>query len=68
MKNRWRCPQCKGTNVQVSLPTWYIETEDYDLNFVETDGEADIMWFYCPDCDCSEHGEPEENTSDEASA
>jgi hypothetical protein len=55
---KWRCPACKSTHVQISLPTWYHETTD-ELVFVETDAEADIKWFYCADCDYSVDGEPE---------
>jgi hypothetical protein len=58
---RWRCPACKGTNVQVSYPTWYREKADYTLEKLETDQEAEILWWYCNDCDETDCGEPEEN-------
>lgn len=61
-ENRWKCDHCGGTNVQVSLPAWHIETQDGELKYVETDWEADIMWWYCPDCDESGSGFPKENT------
>lgn len=61
MKNRWRCPECKGTKVQIGLPAWFIERPDYTLKFVEPDTEAEIMYWFCPDCCDSGDGNPEEN-------
>jgi rubrerythrin len=62
---RWKCPSCGSTNVQISLPTWYRETDDYALEMVDTDSEADISYWFCEDCDSSESGEPDENIPDE---
>lgn len=56
-KSRWRCPECDSDNVQISLPTWYRETQDYDLIFEETDKGADPMWWVCDDCEASGTGE-----------
>jgi hypothetical protein len=56
---KWQCPECKSTNVQISLPTWYTETQDGELTMVETDAEASIKWFFCADCDYSDDGEPD---------
>lgn len=55
---RWACPQCHGTRVQVSYPTWYHESADFELQFVETDAET-VLWWYCEDCDDSGDDEPE---------
>lgn len=57
---RWRCPCCKGTNVQISFPTWYRETRDNDLQYIDVDSEAEILWWYCDDCDETDIGSPEE--------
>lgn len=57
---RWQCPKCDGTNVQISMPTWYTETTDYELTFVEPDVEAEVLWWYCMDCDETDSGEPAE--------
>lgn len=65
LKNRWRCPSCKGTKVQVGLPAWFIEREDYSLRQVEIDAEADIMWWYCPDCGETDTGSPEPNPTEQ---
>lgn len=58
--SRWKCPECGSHDVQISLPTWYREKTDGQLEFVETDAEADVMWWYCPDCDESGMGQPDE--------
>lgn len=49
-RNRWCCPCCDSRHVQVSRPAWSYETNDYSLHFVETDGEASVMSWYCEDC------------------
>ncbi len=65
-KPRWKCPCCESTNVQISFPTWYHETvtgkdqAGADLEFVETDAEADILWWYCENCEESDSGSPVE--------
>lgn len=64
LMSRWRCPCCKSRNVQISLPAWYYETIDHDLVFSETDGDADISWWYCDDCDESGDGQPEDVLDD----
>lgn len=56
---RWRCPHCKSTNVQISLPTWFHETQDGELQMVEPDAEAEILWWYCEDCDETDSDAPE---------
>jgi hypothetical protein len=60
--SRWRCPCCKSRNVQVSLPTWYRESMTHDLQFVDTDAEADIAWWYCDDCGETDSGIPDDMT------
>jgi hypothetical protein len=60
MAPRWQCPNCGSTDVQVSYPTWYHETSDFERTFVETDDEAEPLWWYCEACDESESGRPEE--------
>lgn len=68
--SRWVCPDCRS-EVQISLPTWYIERQDGTLEFVETDDEADALYWYCPKCDISCQGQPAEAnraTFDEAFA
>lgn len=57
--SRWVCTDCRS-EVQISLPTWYIERLDGTLEFVETDDEADALYWYCPKCDVSYQGQPEE--------
>lgn len=58
--SRWECPKCGSTNVQISLPAWHTETKEGGLTYLETDYEADVMWWYCPDCDESGSGYPSE--------
>jgi len=58
--SRWRCPACKSNNVQIGLPAWHTEDENFEVRYIETDLEADIMWWYCPDCDESGNGQPED--------
>lgn len=60
MVSRWCCPACKSRNVQISLPHWFYESQDNELIPVEVDGEADISWWYCEDCDETDSGSPEE--------
>ena len=62
--SRWRCPCCKSLNVQISLPTWYYETTAHDLDFVETDSDADISWWYCEDCSETDSGTPNDTLED----
>ena len=55
---RWKCPRCGSTKVQISKPTWYYETRYLEMKMVETDHEAQILWWYCLNCDESDSGEP----------
>lgn len=57
--SKWRCPECRSKRVQVSLPTWYKETTDGALEFVETDEEADVMYWHCEAGNHSGSGEPD---------
>lgn len=56
---RWKCPECGSLKVQIGLPAWHYEGRD-SLVYVETDAEADIMWWYCEDCQETDSGQPEE--------
>jgi len=58
--SRWACPECQSHNVEISLPTWYRETPGYSLTFVNTDSEADPLYWYCNDCCESGTGSPDE--------
>lgn len=58
---KWRCPNCNSTDVEISLPTWYTETDDGELHFVDIDAEADVLWWYCNHCSESDSGEPTRN-------
>lgn len=60
MSSRWKCPECGSQSVQISLPTWYYEGKDYSLTFVQTDSDADVMYWYCDDCNEGGRGMPEE--------
>lgn len=55
---RWACPECRGTNVQISLPAWHTETADLELKYVETDDGAEALWWWCEDCQDSQGGQP----------
>ena len=57
-ESRWRCPNCGSDDVQISLPTWYRETRDCELVFVETDEAADPTWWWCQSCNESGGGDP----------
>lgn len=61
MTNRWRCPECKRPEVEISIPTWYVETTDYKLTQPDPDLEAEILYWYCRHCGASDSGKPEEN-------
>jgi len=58
--SRWKCPHCGSPDVQIGLPAWHTESKDFEVRYVETDLEADIMWWYCPNCDESGSGQPED--------
>lgn len=58
---RWKCPECGSVNVQIGLPAWHYEGKDCELEYIETDFEAQIMWWYCESCKESGDGAPEEN-------
>jgi hypothetical protein len=64
-KPRWRCPKCHGTEVQISLPAWFEESTDHELRHVGTDDEADVMAWWCPECNGGGAGEPEEADAEE---
>jgi hypothetical protein len=57
-ESRWACPKCKSLNVQVALPAWHRETAGLNLEFVETDAEADVLFWFCEDCEESDSGMP----------
>ncbi len=57
--SRWKCPKCGSTHVQVSLPTWYRETSGGTLVMVDPDGEANVQYWYCEECEESSSGEPD---------
>ena len=61
-KPRWQCPECKSTNVRISLPCWFTETvgANDNLHTPEPDYDADVLWWYCGDCDETGSGQPEE--------
>ena len=67
MSSRWKCPECGSHSVQISLPTWYHESHDYRLTFVQTDEESDPMFWYCETCEESGNWSPAEVTPEEAS-
>lgn len=56
--SRWTCPECRSPKVQISLPSWHVETSDGHLVFVEADAEAAPRYWYCEDCSESGNGEP----------
>ena len=43
----WRCAECKGTNVQISMPAWFDPNTDA---FIEQDAEAEPLSVFCTDC------------------
>jgi hypothetical protein len=59
MTSRWKCPKCGSENVQVAIPTWYRESSDGTLTFVNTDEEADPLYWVCDDCEETGHHEPD---------
>ena len=56
--SRWKCPRCGSTHVEVSLPTWYRETSSGVLTMVNTDEEADVLYWHCEACEEGGSGEP----------
>lgn len=66
--SRWRCPECGSPKVQIGLPAWHreygLDGEPGELEYVETDAAADVMWWYCEDCGETESGLPELNDPD----
>lgn len=63
LASRWKCPKCSSCNVQVSYPAWYRETQDYTLTPVDTDYEAEVLYWYCEDCMESDDGSPVDTNS-----
>lgn len=63
--SRWKCPSCGSPKVQISLPTWYreygLDDQPGELEMVETDSAADVLWWWCEDCQETESGLPELN-------
>jgi Zn finger protein HypA/HybF involved in hydrogenase expression len=57
-RSKWACPHCGSQNVQISLPTWYTESADFTLTLVDTNTEAEVLWYWCPDCEQTDDGEP----------
>ena len=57
--NRWKCPQCGGTDLSVSIPTWYREDADGTLTLVQIDEDADPLWWLCNNHDCCADGQHE---------
>jgi hypothetical protein len=58
--SRWKCRECGSHDVQISLPTWYTETREGELEIVDTDTEAEVLWWYCTACEASALGDPNE--------
>lgn len=56
--SRWACPKCGSHNVQVALPAWFREAPGLDLEYVEADGDADVLFWSCGSCEESDSGEP----------
>lgn len=63
--SKWRCPLCEGSNVQISLPVWFLETQDGGLHRAESaDSDADPLAWFCEDCDECGPGVPDLNDRD----
>jgi hypothetical protein len=57
-ESRWACPKCQSRNVQVAIVAWHHESAGLNLTYVETDGEAEVRYWFCEDCEESDSGEP----------
>lgn len=57
---RWVCKKCGGTEVQISLPAWHRESADFELTYIETDTEAEPMYWWCESCQEGGRGQPDE--------
>jgi hypothetical protein len=60
--NRWKCPMCSSTDVQVSYPMWFYETKDFHLTHIEVDEGSGVLWWFCRTCEESDTGSPDANT------
>jgi hypothetical protein len=58
--SRWKCRECGSYAVQISLPAWYFETTSFELTFMDTDSEAEPMYWHCTDCEEGGRGLPDE--------
>jgi hypothetical protein len=65
MTSRWRCVLCFSTRVQISYPAWYYEDTAYDLKFINTDEDADPLYWYCEECGAADSGHPTLNSPTE---
>jgi hypothetical protein len=63
--SRWKCPLCGSPKVQISLPAWHreygLDDQPGSLEYIATDADADVMWWYCEACEMCEDGLPELN-------
>lgn len=57
-ESRWACPKCGSHDVQVALPAWFREAPWFDLEYIEADASADVLFWSCGSCDESGSGEP----------
>jgi hypothetical protein len=55
---RWRCPKCGSTDVEISLPVWFVETQDLHLQQRDIDGEADPLWWFSNHCEATDTDTP----------
>lgn len=67
--SRWRCPKCGSPRVQIGLPAWHreygLDDQPGELEYVETDAAADVLWWYCEACEETDGGLPELNDPDQ---
>lgn len=56
--SRWACPKCGSKDVEIALPTWYMEDKDGSLIVSpEQDGTETLYWV-CNTCAAGDRGEP----------
>lgn len=61
MSSKWKCPQCDSTDVEISIPAWFRESQDHNLTHVSNDEAAEPTAWYCHGCNDSGHGAPDRN-------
>jgi rubredoxin len=56
--SKWKCPKCGSLEVQIALPAWHNEGVGHNLTYIQTDEDAEPLYWFCRACEESGDGEP----------